>query len=678
MWEVLKDSIQTAQNLFVPNKIIFNNKVRPHTVTIDNNLHCLLKDKRYLFKIYKKYRTKTAQYNYNIARNRVSLKIKLMKKSKENSIAKNIKNDPKNFYQYVASKTVKKEGIYDLIDKDGKLTSDDKEKCDILNSFFSSVFTIEDTSNIPAFNYDKILPPLETCLITIKDMEDALNNLNANKSPGPDNIHPKLLKLCCKTLSTPLKILFDCSMNNGCIPNEWKNAEVRPIFKKGDKTNPGNYRPVSLTPIICKVFEKFIKNSLNNHLIVNNILSKEQFGFVSGRNTITQLLVTLNDWMSDLDNDVPVDAAYLDFRKAFDTVPHQRLISKLKSYNIKGPILNWINSFLSDRTQFVKINNSSSSNLNVSSGVPQGSVLGPTLFIFFINDLPNVIKNSSVKIFADDTKAYNGINNSEDVTNLQNVIDEMFLWTQQWLLQFNKEKCKILHIGKKNPKNKYFIGPEQERIELTETELEKDLGIFVDPNLDFKKHIKTIVKKASYLNYKILKKFTYRDSDILTPLFKTLVRPILEYGNSVWSNGLKKYKTLIENVQRKFTKHMKGLKDVPYEERLNIIKLPSLEYRLIRGDMIQVFKIANNFYDPLTTKSIFKFSNNPSLRGHNFKISKQSTNKTKYANFFTNRVVNVWNKLPSYIVNAKTINEFKNSFDKHNSHLQFKIDLDVY
>merc|ERR1711860_460210 len=151
MWGVIKDSIQTAQNLFVPNKIILKNKVRPHTVTIDNNLHCLLKDKRYLFKFYKKYRTKTAQYNYNIARNRVSFKIKLMKKSKENSIAKNIKKDPKKIYQYVASKTVKKEGIYDLINKDGKLTSDDKEKCDILNSFFSSVFTIEDTSNIPAF-----------------------------------------------------------------------------------------------------------------------------------------------------------------------------------------------------------------------------------------------------------------------------------------------------------------------------------------------------------------------------------------------------------------------------------------------------------------------------------------------------------------------------------------------
>ena len=161
-------------------------------------------------------------------------------------------------------------------------------------------------------------------------------------------------------------------------------------------------------------------------------------------------------------------------------------------------------------------------------------------------------------------------------------------------------------------------------------------------------------------------------------MFKTLVRPILEYGNSVWAYGLKKYKTLVENVQRKFTKHIKNLTNIPYEDRLKLINLPSLEYRLIRGDMIQVYKIANDFYDPITTKSIFKFSNNNRLRGHNHKIIKQITNKTKFANFFTNRVVNTWNKLPNYIVNAKTINEFKNLFDKHNDKIQYKINLDVY
>ena len=379
--------------------------------------------------------------------------------------------------------------------------------------------------------------------------------------------------------------------------------------------------------------------------------------------------------MFDLDNNVSVDAVYMDFRKAFDTVPHQRLIKKLQSYNIKGPILNWIISFLTNRTQFVKINNSVSENLSVTSGVPQGSVLGPTLFIYFINDLPNVVKNNKCKIFADDTKVYKGINNSEDKDCLQSAIDDMFLWTQNWLLKFNKEKCKILHLGRNNPKYKYSIGEEDDKIILETTDLEKDLGVHIDPNLDFKDHIKTIVKKASFLSYKILKNFTFRDSDILVPLFKTLIRPILEYGNTVWYNGLKKCKEKIENVQRKLTKHIKGLWDTPYERRLEKIKLPSMEYRQIRGDLIQVFKIAHNFYDPTTTKSLFEFSENKKLRGHNFKILKQRTNKSKYSHFFTNRIVNRWNKLPSNIVNATSINNFKNQLDAHYTNIMYKINI---
>ena len=163
--------------------------------------------------------------------------------------------------------------------------------------------------------------------------------------------------------------------------------------------------------------------------------------------------------------------------------------------------------------------------------------MGPTLFIYFINDLPNVVKNSKVKIFADDTKVYNSINNYEDVNSLQISIDEMFLWTQKLQLQFNKDKCKVIHLGKNNPKNKYFIGSINDKVELEETDLEKDLGVYVDPLLDFKKHIKTVVKKASFLSYKILKNFTYRNTNIMVPLFKSFIRPILEYGNSVWTNG---------------------------------------------------------------------------------------------------------------------------------------------
>ena len=453
---------------------------------------------------------------------------------------------------------------------------------------------------------------------------------------------------------------------------------MRPIYKKGDKSQAGNYRPVSLTSVICKVMETFIKNALNEHLVNNNILSNHQFGFVSGRSTITQLIVTLNEWLFSLDNDTPIDAAYMDFRKAFDSVPHQRLLNKLKGYNVSGPILNWISSFLSERYQYVKINNSCSNKLKVTSGVPQGSVLGPTLFIYFINDLPNVVQNTSIKIFADDTKAYKNIKSEKDVNQLQKAINEMFEWTEKWLLRFNKDKCKILHLGTKNPKNDYFIGSEGQQIPLEKTELEKDLGVYVDENLNFKEHIKTTVKKSNYACYKILKNFTYREDKILVPLFKALVRPILEYGNVVWNNCIKKYMTKIENVQRKYTKHIKGLQNVPYEERLKIIKLPSIEYRQLRGDMIQVYKIAHNFYDPESTRSIFKFASNSRLRGHVFKINKQFTKTSKYKRFFSNRVVTKWNSLPHEVVNAKNLNEFKNKFDNLNKDIIYSTEINYF
>ena len=224
-------------------------------------------------------------------------------------------------------------------------------------------------------------------------------------------------------------------------------------------------------------------------------------------------LVTLNDWLFSLDNDVPIDAAYMDFRKAFDTVPHQRLINKLKGYNINGPILQWIKSFLSDRTQFVKINNSCSKRLDVTSGVPQGSVLGPTLFIYFINDLPNSAINTPMKIFADDTKVYKSIESENDVKQLQSAIDNMFEWTQKWLLKFNNEKCKILHLGKNNPKHEYFIGNDDQRILMDVTELEKDLGVHIDPNLNFKDHVNKTVKKLATPATKYYKNFAYRDGN---------------------------------------------------------------------------------------------------------------------------------------------------------------------
>ena len=180
-----------------------------------------------------------------------------------------------------------------------------------------------------------------------------------------------------------------------------------------------------------------------DHLVSNSLLSDNQFGFCRGRSCVSQLLVTINDWFKSLDKKIPVDAAYLDFRKAFDSVPHKRLLAKLHGYGIRGNILKWIKSFLSNRTQFVNINNQVSDHIDVTSGVPQGSVLGPCLFIYYINDLPDAVK-CLIQIFADDTKAYLPILTYHDNVNLQSSLDQMVRWSNKWLISFNAEKCKIL------------------------------------------------------------------------------------------------------------------------------------------------------------------------------------------------------------------------------------------
>ena len=223
-----------------------------------------------------------------------------------------------------------------------------------------------------------------------------------------------------------------------------------------------------------------------------------------------------------------------------------------------------------------------------------------------------------------------------------------------------------MHLGKNNPKYEYYIGPEESRIKLKVTNKEKDIGVYIDPLLKFDDHVSETVKKASRISYLILKTINCKIKCIMVPLFKTLIRPILEYGNVVWNNKSRKHANSIEKVQRSFTKYITEVKDMDYNDRLKYLNLPSLEFRRLRGDLIEIFKITNKIYDSKTTDKLFNFSSNQQgLRQHNFKIFKSHTNKKLFKNFFTNRSINIWNKLPEHVVNVKTTNSFKNTIDKH-------------
>ena len=298
---------------------------------------------------------------------------------------------------------------------------------------------------------------LEQIQISEKDIMKRLHKLKTNKSAGPDSIHPRLLKELSNELTKPLALLFKKSLQEALIPQQWKKSHVSPIHKNGHCMQPNNYRPVSLMSMICKILEKIARQTVMEHLIDNGLINDNQHGFVPGRSCITWLLVALDHWTDILDNHCALDAIYLDFAKAFDKVLHERLLLKVENHGIKGNVLEWIRDFLSNRQQRVVINGTHSAWAPVTSGIPQGSVLGPLLFVIFVNDMPDMVKSflylyvcwwcQTVYKSQRDRRHYSIPRRPQALSN----------WADTWQLTFNAKKCKTMHQGNNNPKTTYSL-----------------------------------------------------------------------------------------------------------------------------------------------------------------------------------------------------------------------------
>jgi ribonuclease P/MRP protein subunit RPP40 len=303
-------------------------------------------------------------------------------------------------------------------------------------------------------------------------------------------------------------------------------------------------------------------------------------------------LEVLDKWTEALDMGLSIDCVYMDYRKAFDTVPHKRLLSKMRAYGISEQLVEWTQDFLSNWTQQVVVNGKSSELTNVTSGIPQGSVLGPLLFVIFINDLPDTVK-SDTYLFADDTKIFNIIRNVDDQDTLQEDLDKLATWSDTWLLGFHPEKCKYMTICKSEESKDYKLCGST----LEQVESENDIGVTVDSELKFEEHIEEKVKKANQMFAVIRRSFHYLSEKSFIPLYKALVRSHLDFASSVWAPTSMKHIEMIEGVQRRATKQLPGMKDLSYAERLEKLKLPTLSYRRARGDMIEVYKILLGIYD---------------------------------------------------------------------------------
>ena len=607
-----------------------------------------------------------ARLEYTRARNKVRTLLRKAKRFFEKGIAKQCKKNPKGFWAYTRSKLKTRSGIAPLLsnpeDKE-TLAYDDKEKADILQNQFSSVFTREPDGDIPRLP-QKTKYSVKNIHVTVQMVLEILKNLKDDKSCGPDEMHPRMLKELADDLAAPLATLFNMSIQDGVLPEEWKTAFVSPIFKKGARNLAVNYRPISLTCILCKVLENIVRKTIMEHLTSHNLLSNKQHGFITLRSTVTQLLMYMDYCAHDIADGHVVDAIYLDFWKAFDTVPHRRLTGKLEAYGIGGNILEWINAFLTGRSQVVQINGVNSESAKVISGIPQGSVLGPLLFVVYINDLLDNI-NSTGLLFADDTKIFRKITSEDDAKLLQQDIALLEEWSKIWLLKFNADKCHVLTMGKfENIRHtaRYKICNE----EMEHVGSEKDLGVTFDENLRFEEHIANKVQIANAIVGQIRRSFTFLDGETFRRLYTALVRPHLEYAQAVWSPYLAKHINMIERVQIRATKLVDGMGNMDYEERLRQLKLPTLKYRRKRGDMIEVFK-HHNSYDKQALCPTFE-PRQRITRNNSRKVTERIPKDGSYGcqtNSFYYRTTRVWNELPDLVVSAESIDAFKNKLDEH-------------
>jgi len=375
----------------------------------------------------------------------------------------------------------------------------------------------------------------------------------------------------------------------------------------------------------------------------------------------------LDEWTKLLDAGTSIDVVYTDFQKAFDSVPHRRLMSKLEAYGVHGHLLNWIKSFLMGRKQRVVINGQESTWTAVISGVPQGSVLGPILFLIYINDIVDNL-SCTAYLFADDMKLFKGITKDADMAHLQSDICAVDAWTDHWLLKLNAQKCKVMTVGRRNkhrPTGTYYhlpAGGSNHQLQMVSDE--KDLGVVIDSNLQFDNHILGKVKTANRILGLIKRCFKNLDMISFLLLYKALVRSHLEYAQTVWSPHKVKLIEALEGVQRRATKILPGFGNLTYKERLQRLKLPTLVYRRARGDMIEVFKILHGYYDPEAIPCL-KQCIYPSTRGHTWKLYQLQSHLKCRKCSFTVRVAGQWNKLPDNVVNAPSVLSFENRLDNH-------------
>ena len=508
-------------------------------------------------------------------------------------------------------------------------------------------------------NKIQTMPQIE---ISINGILKLLYNLKPGKAAGPDKIRPLILKELRVELAPIIKVIFERSLETGKLPTDWCKANVTPIYKKGDKSLASNYRPISLTCILCKVLEHILASNIVRHLDGQGLMYDLQHGFREKRLCETQLIMLVEDLARNAGLGKQTDLILLDFSKAFDKVNHSKLIWKLHNYGIRSNVLNWIVAFLGDRAQKVVVGGEESDTVPVTSGVPQGSVLGPILFLVYINDLPDKV-TSQVRLFADDTAMYLTMEGAKNSSVLQQDLDRLSVWESDWDMEFNPSKCQVVQVaGSRKPVSATYV---LHGVALETVTCARYLGVDVSSNLSWGSHIDRITGTAHKTLGFVKRNIKTKMSGVREAAYTTLVRPQLEYAAAIWDPHHKDKIDQIEKVQRRAARWTSCNFDTraSVSDMLETLGWRSLQQRRADARLCLFFKIVNNMV-AVSLPDYIQPNPRTSRRGHSRSFCQLHTGKDYYKFSFFPLAIVQWNALPEDVVSSPNLDIFKAAVGK--------------
>ena len=638
-----------------------------HHIIVRNRLH----------KKAKKKNTEAAWRKFRIARNRVISKIRRAKEKmhKKNAafLKTNQNRSPKAWWktikQFYNTKGKQSDLSHPLIVNDAILTTE-KDKADALNAFFAAQSTLEDTDQELPMIYPLNKNTLEHINITSNNVKLILENLRPSKASGPDNINPMILKKTATTISPILAHIFNFSLRSGTFPTKWKLANVTPLFKKGDKQRCENYRPISLLSILSKVLERCVFIQVFSFFQENGIITKLQAAYTTNSCTEYQLLEIYDKIITSLDKGKMVRFVFCDISKAFDRVWHKGLLHKLERAGICGSLHKWFESYLTDRSQQVCIKGVKSDPLFINAGVPQGSILGPLLFILYINDITEEV-TIPIRLYADDSTMFTIGNNAETMAkDLNENLSHISKWAEKWRVNFNAKKTVSVTFCRRKPDHNvplYLNGTC-----IVDKDTHKHLGCTLQSNGRWNKHVEEITNKCQR-KLDMLKGLRRKlDRKSLETLFTAYIRPVFEYSSSVWTNCNEGQKQRIEELQRTGIRAITGaIRGTPHHKLYQETGWVNTFERRCRKNLTVYFKINNNLVpeylrDLLPTKTANKTSYN--LRNSQ-DLSMPSMKSQSYQNSFIPTTTKSWNNLSPATRSITSLRDFKNQWTKHDERI---------